>query len=605
MILLVTGYLTWRVRVALVREERQHEASRLAASVFEHSGDGITITDAQTRIVAVNPAFERITGYSATDAIGRTPNMLSSRVHDSAFYRAMWASIESLGTWQGEIVDRRKDGSLLTEWLTINAIRDVSGRIVNYVGVFKDLSRIRADEATIRRLSQAIEQSPSSIVITSTEPAIEYVNPQFFRATGYTPEEVIGANPRLLQSGLTPLPTYESMWAALTAGQSWTGEFVNRRKDGTIYYERASVAPLTDAAGQVTHYLGIKHDITAEKVAEKALRLAASVIAHTHEGVLICDDTQRIIDVNPAFTQITGYQRDEVLGRTPRLLASGRQGPEFYRAMWVALERDGHWQGEFWNRRKDGGLYAALSDVSAVRDDSGRITHYINLFSDITQLKHHQERLELLAHFDPLTRLPNRSLLSDRLQQGLARAARERTWLAVCFLDLDGFKAINDIHGHEAGDELLVAVARRLEDGIRGGDTAARLGGDEFVLLLGGISSVAECELAANRILRAIEQPIPVQGQALHVSASLGITLFPQDSADAEQLMRHADHAMYQAKQLGRNRYFLYDAACDQEARDHRRRTEEIARALEREEFCRTTSRSSICGDAPSPASRR
>ena len=372
---------------------------------------------------------------------------------------------------------------------------------------------------------------------------------------------MLGANPRLLQSGQTSPATYQAMWAQLRAGKVWQGEFVNRRKSGALYTESATIAPLVDDQGQITHYLGIKQDITAAKEAEKALRLAASVVANTHEGVMVCDAAQRIIEVNPAFTRITGYSAAEVLGRKPSLLSSGRRSREQDPAMWQALNQHGHWQGEFWNRHKDGSLYAAASTINALRDADGQVTHYVSVFSDITERKHQQEQLERLAHFDPLTGLPNRALLADRLQQGLARAQRARQGLAVCFMDLDGFKAVNDARGHDAGDDLLAEVARRLQGGIRAGDTAARLGGDEFVLLLGGLHHPRDCEDTARRVLHAVALPIEVEGHTVHVSASMGISVFPRDGCEAEQLLRQADQAMYQAKQRGRNRYVLYAPA--------------------------------------------
>jgi diguanylate cyclase (GGDEF)-like protein/PAS domain S-box-containing protein len=557
-LLLVTGTLTYWVQRSWVQEQRHREESRLAASVFAHSSDLIAITDCQGRVVAVNPAFEQGMGWSAQQVRGRRLGEWVDGRAPPVNFPEMWAALCSQGTWQGEVQERRKDASALTGWLVVNAVRDHAGQVVNYVGVLRDISRLRADEATIRKLSLAVEQSPTSIVITSTAPTIEYANPQFFRTTGYTPEEVLGANPRVLQSGQTPSATYQAMWAALVAGHVWQGEFVNRRKDGSLYVEQATVAPLTDAGGQTTHYLGIKQDITAHKEAEKTLRLAASVMEHTHDGVMVCDVQQRIIDVNPAFTRITGYTRAQALGQRPGMLSSGRRNTEQSRLMWLALLQVGHWQGEFWNRRSDGSLYAAASTINAVSDESGQVTHYINVFSDITERKHHQEHLERQAHFDPLTRLPNRALLPDRLAQAMARACSEQHGLAVCFLDLDGFKAVNDTHGHEAGDELLVIVAQRLQAHIRTGDTAARLGGDEFVVLLCDLRDLHECEQVAQRLLRAICEPMVVEGHTVQVGASMGIALYPQHGSQAEQLLRLADQAMYQAKQSGRNRCIFH-----------------------------------------------
>lgn len=562
LVLLVTGRLTWRVRQALQREARLLDENRLAANVFTHSSDLIVITDVKGRIVSVNPAFEQGTGYSAAEALGHRPGYLHPSLEPATDFLRLWELLDAQGHWEGEVTDWRRDGTPLTGWLAVDAVRNQAGQVVNRVAVLRDLSRLRADEEMIRKLTAAVEQSPTSIVITSTAPAIEYANAQFFRSTGYLPEEVIGRNPKVLQSGQTPQATYDAMWARLTAGQTWEGEFINRRKDGSVYIESAILAPLLDTAGRVTHYVGVKYDITAQKEAEKSMRLAEQVIAHTYEGVMICDAAQRIVDINPAFARITGYTREQVLGRNPSMLAGGKRNRENAPALWQALEQQGHWQGEFWNRRSDGALYAASSTISVLRDAAGQVTHYIDVFSDVTQDKHQQEHLERLAHFDALTGLPNRRLLSDRLQQSMARAARQQQQLALCFLDLDGFKAVNDSHGHEAGDDLLVEVARRLEQVIRAGDSAARLGGDEFVVLLSNLHSIDECQEIAQRLLEVIRQPVALaDGVSARVGASIGIALYPQDSSDPEQLMRLADRAMYQAKQGGRNRYVFCHAA--------------------------------------------
>lgn len=557
-LLLVTGALTWRVQRTLAREDRYLEESRLAASVFLHSSDLIAITDGQRRVMAVNPAFEQALGFSAQEVLGRRLGEWAKGRCAPANFAELWAAMASHGTWQGEVQERRKDGTALTGWLAVSAVRDHHGQVVNYVGVLRDLSRRHEDEATIRKLSLAVEQSPVSIVITSTEPVIEYANPQFFRSTGYSPQEVLGSNPRVLQSGQTAQSTYMAMWAALSTGQMWQGEFINRRKDGSLYIESATVAPLIDAAGHTTHYMGIKQDITAQKAAENALRLTASVVAQTHDGVMVCDVQQRIIDVNPAFSRITGYSAAQVLGHKPSLLSAGSKNRGQYQDMETALRTHGHWQGEFWNRRNDGSVYAVASTLNTVCNDAGEVTHYINVFSDVTERKHLNEHLELLAHFDPLTRLPNRTLLADRLAQAMARVQPEQQQLAVCFIDLDGFKAVNDTHGHEAGDELLIVVARRLEAHVRADDTVARQGGDEFVILLNGQTNLAECERAVGRLLQAVREPIVVHGHTVQVGASIGIALHRQDGSDAETLLRYADQAMYQAKQAGRNRWVFY-----------------------------------------------
>ncbi|MGE5489824.1 MAG: EAL domain-containing protein, partial [Actinomycetota bacterium] len=318
---------------------------------------------------------------------------------------------------------------------------------------------------------------------------------------------------------------------------------------------------------------------------ESQLRLAASVFAHAHEGIMICDADRKIVDVNPTFTEITGYGRDEVVGQTPHILNSGRQDAEFYRMMWHTIQRQGHWHGEVWNRRKDGGSYAERLTISSVTDDKGQVTRYIGTFSDISLLKRHQAELERLAHYDALTHLPNRALLSDRMTQALAQSKRSGAAVAVCYLDLDGFKAINDELGHDAGDALLIEVGQRLSEAVRAGDTVARLGGDEFVILLIDVANREECERAAVRILRTIAAPVHIKGCERAISGSLGITLFPDDGVDSDTLLRHADQAMYQAKQAGKNRHLFFDSASNLRARDRQEAVGRLQQAMEKGEL--------------------
>lgn len=293
---------------------------------------------------------------------------------------------------------------------------------------------------------------------------------------------------------------------------------------------------------------------------EESLRLWASVFEHTLEGICITDAQARIVAVNRAFSTITGYTAAEVLGRTPAVLKSGRQGPHFYAALWRDLQAQGYWQGELWNRRRSGESYAERLTINAVRDDSGRTTHYIAVFSDITAIKEAHRRLEDLAYYDPLTRLPNRVLLADRLRIALAQAARHYEMVAVCYLDLDGFKPVNDTHGHAAGDELLRGVATRLEQVVRAGDTVARLGGDEFVLLVTALRNSSVLERLLGRLLDELCRPFVLNSGEVAVSASVGVALYPHDGADPDLLLRCADQAMYVAKTAGRSCYRFFQA---------------------------------------------
>jgi diguanylate cyclase (GGDEF)-like protein/PAS domain S-box-containing protein len=311
--------------------------------------------------------------------------------------------------------------------------------------------------------------------------------------------------------------------------------------------------------GEVKGAFAFITDITERKRAEEKLQLSATVFSHAREGIFITDVQGTILDVNDAFTQITGYSRQEAIGQNPRILKSGRQSPEFYAGMWQALLGEGNWCGEIWNRRKNGEGFAALLTLSTVRDGQGKPQYFVALFSNITALKEHQQHMEYLAHYDGLTQLPNRMLLEDRLHQAMAQVERLGQKLALVYLDLDGFKAINDTYGHEAGDQLLVTVAHRMKQSLREGDTIARLGGDEFVAVLLNCNQGKASDASMQRLLAAVSKPVQVNEWVMQVSASLGVTFYPQaHSVDAEQLLNQADLAMYQAKKTGKNRYHIF-----------------------------------------------
>jgi len=297
------------------------------------------------------------------------------------------------------------------------------------------------------------------------------------------------------------------------------------------------------------------------KTFEAEARLHAEVFQSASEGITITDAQGVILSVNPAFCRITGYRPEEVIGLNPRVLSSGRQDAAFYRVMWTTLLETGSWSGEIWNRTKTGEIYPEWLSVSAVGGRGAAVTHYVGVFLDISTVKHQEEALGRLAHHDALTGLPNRVLLADRLRQALVQARRTGRTMAVAYLDLDGFKPINDECGHHVGDDMLIEMARRMSSVLRGGDTVARLGGDEFVLLFQDLAGLEECDAALQRLLTVISQPMrhPETHAPFSMTASIGVTLFPHDEVDSDTLLRHADQAMYVAKEAGRNRYSLYD----------------------------------------------
>jgi diguanylate cyclase (GGDEF)-like protein/PAS domain S-box-containing protein len=314
-------------------------------------------------------------------------------------------------------------------------------------------------------------------------------------------------------------------------------------------------APLDGPAEIATLARQFNHMLAAREAAERRLHLSASVFSATAEGIMLANADLHIIDVNPAFLAMSGYERHELLGQPTSVLQSGRHGPAFYEAMWQAIGTLGHWQGQIWDRRRDGTLFAAYLTITRVLDRTGEVSHYIALFTDITDQRLHQEEIERAAHIDPLTGLPNRRLLADRLQQALARVRRHGGLLAVCAIDLDGFKTVNDERGHEAGDAVLVEVAQRLQHVVRGDDTVARLGGDEFLLLLTDLDNPGLAEEIVLRALQAVRQPVALAQGSAHISASIGLAFYPEHGRDAEALQRASDNAMYVAKRRGRDQF--------------------------------------------------
>lgn len=343
-----------------------------------------------------------------------------------------------------------------------------------------------------------------------------------------------------------------------------------------------------DAKPQATleHVMqALEEEKRKRRLSEQRLLLTAKVIRNIQEGIVITDAQGNIVEVNDAFTRISGYSADDLIGQNPRILKSGQQSREFYAGMWRTLKAEGRWSGEIWNSKKDGSIYAEWLEICAIADEARQTCYYLGICSDITQAKHHAKQLERIAHYDALTGLPNRLLLTDRLAHAIAQTKRDKKLLAVCHLDLDGFKPVNEALGHEAGDRLLLAISKRLSQGVQGGDTVARLGADEFVLLLLALDSEEQCADSLSRLLASIAQPVHVLDKQASLTASIGYTLYPLDEEDADALLRHANQAMYVAKQMGKNTAHLYDAAHDKRVRARQESLKRIQQGLQNGEF--------------------
>ncbi|MBS1156663.1 MAG: response regulator receiver modulated diguanylate cyclase/phosphodiesterase with sensor(s) [Proteobacteria bacterium] len=378
----------------------------------------------------------------------------------------------------------------------------------------------------------------------------------------------------------------QDLQSAYATGQPFTHEFRVVRPDGSTRWVVNRGFPVITPSGRPTRYVGVVVDVTERHQAEEQLRQAATVFESTREGVMIVDLDGYILAINKAFTDISGYSEAESLGQKPNLQNSGRHGPEFFQAMWTTLINTGQWQGEIWNRRKIGEVYPAWLSISTVRDKDSHPTHYVGVFSDISQIKRSEEQLAHLAHYDPLTELPNRLLLQSQLEHALGRAERNGQRAAVLFVDLDYFKTVNDSLGHVIGDQLLIDVAGRLRARIRDEDVLGRFGGDEFLLLLEPIGSPEEAAIVARDILTVLAEPFQLgNNNEAFIGASIGISIFPEDGTSAANLLRDADTAMNQAKQQGRNCFCFYTADMNKKAMAQLELEASLRRAMERNEF--------------------
>jgi diguanylate cyclase (GGDEF)-like protein/PAS domain S-box-containing protein len=344
-----------------------------------------------------------------------------------------------------------------------------------------------------------------------------------------------------------------------------------------------------DGDGKPQHYIGVATDISEQKKAGTELRVAA-IAFESQEGILVADAQSNILRVNHAFTEITGYSMDEIVGKNPRILSSGRHPKEFYAQMWNSLNTTGAWKGEIWNRRKNGEVYPERLTITAVKDGDGTVTHYVASLADITLRKAAEEEIRTLAFFDSLTQLPNRRLLLDRLQQALASCARSGKMGAILFIDLDNFKNLNDTLGHDFGDLLLQQVADRLVDCVREGDTVARLGGDEFVVMLENLSSkdleaAAQAEVIANKILTVLNVSYQLQAHAYQITPSIGITMIRKHDQGLDELLKQADIAMYQSKKEGKNTTRFFDPKMQESLKERIKLENDLCLALAEKQF--------------------
>jgi diguanylate cyclase (GGDEF)-like protein/PAS domain S-box-containing protein len=454
-------------------------------------------------------------------------------------------------------------------------------------GIISDISQRKHNEMRIEGLlaeQSAILDNVMFGVMFVRHRTIVSVNRRCEELFGYEPGQMVGCSTAIVFPNTFDFETAGArQYPTLGAGEYFSEERHYRRRDGTLFWCMVSGCAI-DQNRPNDGSIWVYADITARKEAEEKLRLSATVLEHIADGVMVIDDKGTIVAVNPAFTQITGYTEGEALGQDRNLTRSGRHDESFHHELWKELVNSGYWRGEIWCLRKNGEQYLEWLTLTAVRDTRGTTTHYVGVFSDITLVKESQEKLDHLAHHDPLTQLPNRLLFNDRLQHAIQRTTRDNEQLALLFIDLDRFKNVNDTLGHHIGDELLKQVAQALSDKLREGDTLARLGGDEFIVLLENVDGQYGASLVAEKLVGMFEQPFMVAGHELFVTCSVGISLFPADASDLNMLIRNADVAMYQAKARGRNGFRFYAPSMTGEGVERLRLETFLRRSIEKEE---------------------
>jgi diguanylate cyclase (GGDEF)-like protein/PAS domain S-box-containing protein len=434
---------------------------------------------------------------------------------------------------------------------------------------------------------EILNQEAIGIGYSTISGEILFINSYLRKLLGYEEDELIGQN----IDEVTFFQDYENSLQRRK-------ELINDRnidnltfekrylqKNGTPIWVHVSLSVSRDKMGKAKYLIAFIKDIEERKVIQKKLELSDGVFQNSNEGIVITDRELKIQAVNPAFSDITQYSEEEAIGKNTLFLRSTYHDSEFYKQIWKSTLQSGYWKGEMWSVRKNGELFPQWLNISTIKDSSGKIQNYIGIFFDITSMKQSEEELEFLAHHDPLTELPNRLLLSARLNQSIKRAKREAKKIALLFLDLDRFKEINDTFGHSYGDEILVSVTHRFKACMRENDTIARIGGDEFVFLIEDIEDVTDLQTIINKILELFDKEIIVNKQSFKLSASIGISLYPDDGDNIEDLIKNADTAMYKAKDSGRNTYRFYTEQMTQDLFSKMLMKKEILGGLENNEF--------------------
>jgi diguanylate cyclase (GGDEF)-like protein/PAS domain S-box-containing protein len=572
-------------------ESEFRDAQRRFELIFNNNPDVMVISRMPAGIITnVNDAFVANTGYSRAEAIGNSTVGLAFWSADDR--QRMTDAIRQQGYCRNmEFEFRLKDGKTRTG--SISAVITSLQGIPHLVSTVHDITEHKLAELALRTseehahnlasmLRLMCDNVPDMIWAKDMEMNYIFANKAICQQllNAADTEEPVGRDDLFFALRERNRHTEDPHWHtfgelcqdsdAITLALGKPAQFDEfGNVQGKFIFLDVHKAPFVNEKGQVIGVVGSARNVTEQRAAEERLRLASLVLENSSEALLVTDADNLIVDINPAFTRMTGYELSEISGKTPALLHSGRQGSDFYAEMWQQINRTGRWQGEIWNRRKNGEIFAEWLTINTIRHGNGSVHRRVALFSDITEKKKSEELIWTQANFDTLTKLPNRRMFRDRLAHDLKKAPRAGQKLALLFLDLDHFKEVNDTLGHDCGDLLLIEAARRITACVRESDTVARLGGDEFTIILAELDDTSRIEQLAEQIIHSLSLPFRLNDETAYVTASVGITIYPDDAMDIEDMLKNADQAMFVSKRAGRNRFSFFTNAM-QEAAQHR-----------------------------------
>lgn len=521
-------------------------------------------TDVLGRLTFVNPAWRRITGHPPEQCI-TSPWWEWAHPDHRTDLRAYHEEV-LLDDHRGPATPMqfrmvRGDGE--TRWMeaSCNLLPDADGEPRGTVGILRDVTEQRAVADSLRSRITAIEQAGESIVITDRQGNIEYCNPAFSEVTGYHFTEVIGRRPSVLKSGLYDDGFYRDLWATILGGRTWKGEIVNRRKDGTLYYEEMTIAPVREHNGEITRFVAIKRDVTDRKRAETELRTLTLAVEQSPNAVMITDAEGVIEYCNPRFYELSGYSPGEVVGRTPGFLSTEHTPRKVYRELWAALQAGEVWYGEFLNRRKDGSHFRVLESISPIADEFGRIVRFVAVGRDISEHADAWAGTEEGEGIDEPTGLPGRTVLANRLEHALEEARRVQRSVLLLHVHLDGFRPIANGPAPAAGEQVLRPVAKRLHHCVRQSDLVCRIGETDFAVLLPMAGAKTEGATVAAKIIQSLTAPVQVEHHLYRAQLCIGIGHASGGALPAEELRRQAEAAMHIARKRGNGQFQHYSEA--------------------------------------------